>query len=372
MTTCFILFCLIFSGVSEAQSQEGSLGCLNAEINRIVLGNEKSIVSIVSYITLPGNGEIRRRVSTGFSIENAEFILTAIDGIQDADSIFIIPSGDTRFKATLFGKDQFVHLALLKPEKKISSSLKVNSIEDIQKGDLVLVVGNTFGFQTSASLGLVSGFDISIQSGNRQHDGLVQINTPVAPGTIGATIFDIKGKAIGMLVASAPNLGISFAIPGERLQRSISRMKNERNPKYAYLGVVIRDIPDTFPGHGVEIVTVDHNSPAEKAELEPGDIITGYGEAKVSSSKQLRDLVAFSKVGSISSISIVRKGKQLDTSVELTEIPVKPVRQQDIERFRFPSMELQELCDRLRKAENAIERLQEKQAVSHTAEPVDE
>lgn len=372
MTTFMVLFFLFFPGVSEVFGQDGSLGCLSAEINRIVNGNEKSIVSVVSYITLPESGETRRRVSTGFAIENAEYILTATEGVLDADSIYIVSSGGERFRAILAGNDQFVHLALLKSESTIPSSLKIRSIEQIKKGDLVLVVGNTFGFQTSASLGLVSGFDISIQTGNCRHDGLVQINTPVAPGAIGATVFDIRGEVVGMLVASAPKLGISFAIPGERLQRSIAKMINEKIPKYAYLGVVIREIPKNIACQGVEIVSVDMSSPAEEADLKPGDIITVCGGSNVVSARQLRDLVAFSTVGGDTQFSIVRQGKQIDTSITLSEIPSRPVMPQHVRKLQFPAMEMQEVIERLLRAENAIEQLQEKQAATTGSEPADD
>lgn len=359
----FLSFLLIvFAG--DVPGQDVTLDCLNSEINQIVNANSRSIVSVISFLSEKTDKKVRQRVGTGFVVDENGLIVTGEDVTEEADSIVVVLGKGRRVNAEIVGHDAFLHIVLLKPDEREIPPLKMSMNKEPRMGDLVLVIGNTYGFQPFVSLGLVSGFDISIEAGIRRHNGLLQINTPVAPGTIGAAVFNTKGEVVGMLLASSPNHGTSFAVPSGRLHRSLRRMKVEQNPQNAYLGVVISDYTVTVLGSGVTILSVDHAGPGDKAGLVEGDLITSFAGTPVTSARQLQDLIAFAPVGTLADLSYVRNEKISTAAVILATAPPLYTSHRSSQTTEPTALDINELRKRLRNAENAIKKLEELRSVS--------
>jgi serine protease Do len=261
--------------------------------------------------------QVLRSLGSGFIISSDGYILTNAHVVKDADEIVVRLSDQREKSAKLVGFDEQSDVALIKID---ASNLPVANLGDssrLEVGQWVLAIGSPFGFDHTATQGIISALQRNLP--NENYVPFIQTDVAVNPGNSGGPLFDASGKVIGINSQIYSNnggyIGLSFAIPIELATNVAEQLKTKGVVTRGWLGVLIQpvnqDLADAFKlGHpeGALVAEVTPGSPADKAGIKSGDIITEFNGAKVGSSEQLPPLVASTAVGKSVPIQIIRKG----------------------------------------------------------------
>ncbi len=270
-------------------------------------------------------------MGSGFIVDPEGLVVTNNHVIENAEEITVTLNDGTRHPAELIGRDPKTDLALLKIEA--DSELPYASFgesEDTRAGDWVIAIGNPFGLGGTATTGIVSARGRDIQSG--PFDDFLQIDAPINQGNSGGPLFDTSGQVIGVNTAiyspNGGNVGIGFAIPAAQAAPIINQLRQDGYVERGWLGVQIQQIDDELAaGLGLEeakgalVSEVVADSPAERAGLEAGDIITAFEETEIETIKDLTRAVAEVRPDSDIELEVWRNGTSKTLDVSLGENP---------------------------------------------------
>jgi serine protease Do len=240
---------------------------------------------------------------------------------------------NSRHTAKVIGRDEKTDIALLKIDtnQKLPYVTWGNS-DDAKVGDWVVAVGNPFGLGGSVTAGIISALGRDINEG--LYDDFLQIDAPINRGNSGGPTFNLHGQVIGINTAiyspSGGSVGIGFAVPSNIAEHVIVQLKEHGHVTWGWLGVAIQNVtpaivkslgldPDNPTGALVASVTAD--SPAAKAGIEQGDVITAAGGHEIKTVHDLPRLVAATPVGSKLPLTIMRDGKQRTVEAFIGEMP---------------------------------------------------
>lgn len=247
------------------------------------------------------------------------YIVTNNHVIDKADEILVTLHDGRQLNAKLVGSDPESDLAVIKVPAKNLQELPVADSSELQVGDFVVAIGNPFGLGQTVTSGIVSALGRS-GLGIEGYEDFIQTDASINPGNSGGALVNLRGELIGIntaiLAPSGGNVGIGFAIPS----RMVSDIKNtliaHGEVKRGLLGVNIQDLtPDLAQAFGIEqtqgaVVTgIQQGSPAEKAGLEPGDIVTAINGRKIRNSMDVRNSVGMLQIGDEAKVEIMRKGE---------------------------------------------------------------
>ena len=282
-----------------------------------------------------GSGQPRTAsLGSGFIIDPSGIIVTNNHVIANADQITVTLSDDTILHAQVIGRDAVTDLALLKVNAK--GPLPAATWGDSQQarvGDWVLAIGNPFGLGGSVTAGIISATARDIHSG--PYDDYLQTDASINRGNSGGPMFNLAGEVIGINTAiyspSGGSIGIGFAIPSAFAQPIIEQLKATGKVERGWIGARIQPVTDEIAeslgldkAKGAMIAAVDWGSPAEKAKLQPGDVILSYDGKPIERSRQLPRLVADTPPDKQVKLTLWRDGKERD--VELKVIALNPNR----------------------------------------------
>lgn len=282
----------------------------------------------------------RRGVGSGVIIDAENgYILTNNHVISDATEIGATLIDGTRYEATLVGADPRTDIAVIQIKAKGLKEIEWGDSDKLQPGHWVLAFGQPQGLGYTVTKGIVSAkgrMDLHIigsPGGITGYENFIQTDAAVNPGNSGGPLTDIKGRLVGINTAIATNgmspqfMGISFAIPS-KLARTVSRKLIEKGEVVrGWLGVTIGDLkhqPDDIKAaygkdiSGVYVADVTAGQPADKGGLEPGDVVTQFGDAVIDDVQALRNLVAETPVGEKAKIKVIRLVDEKPTEVTLT------------------------------------------------------
>jgi serine protease Do len=194
----------------------------------------------------------------------------------------------------------------------------------------VVAVGNPFGLGGTVTAGIVSARGRDIGAG--PYDDFIQIDAPINKGNSGGPAFDMQGNVIGVNTAifspSGGSVGIGFDIPSDTAKWVVSQLKDNGHVTRGWLGVHIQpvtaDVADSLglkSTDGALVAEPQANSPAAKAGIEPGDVITGVNGAHVSTAHDLARKIAATAPGTSVNIAVLRKGEQKSFTVTLGKLP---------------------------------------------------
>ena len=270
-------------------------------------------------------------IGSAFVIDsNKYYLVTNNHVIEKAKEIYItFPENSIKYKAQVVGSDPFTDLALIKldiTDKNIKiPALEFDDSDNIKIGEWVIAVGNPYGFDYSATVGVISAKNRTIDVGNLYLEDLLQTDAPINPGNSGGPLVDLNSKVIGVNTAVAIGAqGIGFAIPSNKAQKIIKDLEAFGKVVRPNLGVEVVDItPEIirFLGinisEGVMIKEIETDGPAYNAGLKKGDIIYAINSEIVKNTIYYRKILDKYKPGDNIKIDIIRLGKSLSKNVVL-------------------------------------------------------
>lgn len=280
-------------------------------------------------------------LGSGFIIDASGYVVTNNHVIDGADEITVILDDGSRHEAQLQGSDPKTDLALLKIEAdKPLPFVSFGDSNGARAGDWILAIGNPFGLGGTATTGIISARGRDIQSS--AFDDYIQVDAPINQGNSGGPLFDVSGRVIGVNTAiyspNGGNVGIGFAIPATIADSVIAELKENGKIERGWLGVTIQPITEEIAhslgledSRGALVAGVMPNSPAAKAGIKPGDIITRFNDEELTRMKDLPWLVANIEADQEVDVEVWRQGKlrTLDAVIEATPQANEQVAQLD-------------------------------------------
>jgi serine protease Do len=289
------------------------------------------------------NGESRRGrprqrqergMGSGVIVSSDGYILSNNHVVEEADEVTVgFVEGGPRLKAKVVGTDPQTDISVLKVAGTNLPALTITDSSNLQVGDLVLAVGNPFGVGQTVTMGIVSavgrgGFGIV------DYEDFIQTDASINPGNSGGPLVDAQGRLVGIntaiLSGAGGNIGIGFSVPINMARSVMERIIEHGKVVRGFLGVRIQEVtPElakefNLPAQtGALIGDVTPNSPAARAGLQAGDVITEFNGRKVTDSRNLRLMVAQTAPTTQVSLKLLREGKERALSATLAELPTE-------------------------------------------------
>lgn len=273
----------------------------------------------------PGEAPTRGQGS-GFIVSADGTILTNAHVVDGADEVNVKLTDKREFKAKVLGMDKASDVAVLKIDAKNLPVVTNGSAANARVGDWVLAIGSPFGFENSATAGIVSAKSRSLPDGG--YVPFIQTDVAVNPGNSGGPLFNMKGEVIGInsqiYSRSGGYQGLSFAIPIEVAMNVEQQIVAHGKVQHGRLGVSIQEVNQSLADSfglkttaGALVGTVEKDSPAAKAGLESGDIILGVNGTDINTANELPVIIANMPPGETAKLQIWRKGntRQVDVQV---------------------------------------------------------
>jgi serine protease Do len=278
---------------------------------------------------LPQSLPPRRGQGSGFLISSDGYILTNTHVVDDVDEVVVKLNDKREFRAKVIGKDERTDVALIKINAEGLPRVNIGDPNKLRVGEWVLAIGAPFGFENSATAGIVSAKGRSLPQEN--YVPFIQTDVAVNPGNSGGPLFNLRGEVVGMnsqiISRSGGYMGLSFAIPIDVAMDVAEQLKTRGKVNRGRLGVVIQevtaDLAESFglnAPHGALVAEVETGSPADKAGVQVSDIILKFDGKPVSSSIDLPRMVGATKPGARSTLTLWRKGAQREISVNVGEM----------------------------------------------------
>ncbi|GAB2196191.1 DegQ family serine endoprotease [Sessilibacter sp. MAH4] len=274
----------------------------------------------------------QRAIGSGFLVSSDGYLLTNNHVIDGADEIVVRLQDRREFTAELIGTDPRSDIALLKIDAEKLPYLTFAKEEELRVGDWVLAIGSPFGLDFTASAGIVSAIGRSIPSeDNGNYVPFIQTDVAINPGNSGGPLFNLKGQVVGInsqiYTRSGGSIGLSFAIPASVAINVFDQLKSKGRVDRGWLGVVIqevdRNLAESFglkKPEGALVARVEPGSPADKAGVKNGDIITEFDRQKIIESGDLPHVVGITPPNSTVDMLVIREGRKKTLSVTVTAL----------------------------------------------------
>jgi putative serine protease PepD len=263
---------------------------------------------------------------SGFVYDTAGHVITDQHVVAGAQSVKVMFWNGKSYNATVVGSDASTDLAVLKVDAPASilSPLPLGDSSGVQVGDGVVAIGSPFGLEQTVTAGIVSALHREINSPNGfTIDDAIQTDAAINHGNSGGALLNGDGKVIGVTAQiesdSGGNDGVGFAIPSNTVRSIATQLISSGQAKHAFLGIGLQD--STRSSGGAEVTQVRSNTPADKAGLHVGDVITAVDGNEVSSADELRSAINAHSPGDSVSITYVRDGQTHTVQVTLAERP---------------------------------------------------
>jgi len=257
------------------------------------------------------------------------YIVTNSHVIDGADNIKVTLKDGRSFEASIIGADPDADIAVIKIDADKLQSIPLAKNGDIQVGDFVVAIGNPFGLQQTVTSGIVSALGRS-GLGIESYEDFIQTDASINPGNSGGALVSLKGELVGINTAilgpNGGNVGIGFAIPINMVQSITSQLIEHGEVRRGRLGIGIQDLtPELAKAfninarRGAVVSQVEEGSPAEKAEIQVGDVIVEVNGKAVRSASELRNAVGLLRAGTKINLLLLREGERKQIMVRIEE-----------------------------------------------------
>ena len=278
-------------------------------------------------------------LGSGFLISNDGYILTCAHVVEGAQEIVVRLTDRREFRAQLVGADRRSDVALLKIAASVlPPPITIGDPMRLAVGEWVLAIGSPFGFDSSATSGIVSAKGRNLPSEN--YVPFIQTDVAINPGNSGGPLFNLKGEVVGInsqiYSRTGVFMGVSFAIPIDIAMRVVQQLKGEGRVRRGWLGVSLQEVSRGVAAaygldkpRGALIADILPNGPAAKSELRSGDIVLEFEGRAIGISSELPPLVGLTPPGTPARIKLFRRDRGVQSVVvavgELREEPATKV-----------------------------------------------
>ena len=272
----------------------------------------------------------KQSFGSGFIIGNDGYVLTNNHVIDEADKVTVRLSDRREVEAKVIGTDPRSDIALLKIAASDLPVVKIGDPSKLRVGDAVLAIGSPFGFDYSATAGIVSAKARALP--NEAYVPFIQTDVAINPGNSGGPLFNTAGEVVGInsqiYSRSGGFMGVSFAIPIDVAMEVVAQLREKGKVNRGYLGVSIQEVTkELADAYGLErpagalIANVEASSPADKAGLKAGDVVTQFNGLPITMAAELPQAIGRAKVGDTYPLSVVREHKAMQLQVKVQPIP---------------------------------------------------
>ena len=270
-------------------------------------------------------------LGSGVIVAPEGYVLTNHHVVEGADDIEVVLADGRELHARVRGVDPESDLAVLKADGENLPTLTFGNMENLHVGDVVLAIGNPFGFGNTVTLGIVSALGRNHLGINRFED-FIQTDAPINPGNSGGALVDTAGNLIGInstiFSQSGGSMGIGFAIPVSLARNVLSQIIREGEVTRGWLGVEPQAITrEAAQGlalartDGVLVRALQPNGPADRAGIQVRDLVVEIGGKPTPDVPQLLARIAELTPGSNARIKVLRDGRALDIDVTVAKRP---------------------------------------------------
>lgn len=275
-----------------------------------------------------------RGVGSGFILTTDGLVMTNAHVVEGADEVLVTLPDKREFKAGIIGFDKRTDVAVVKIDATGLPAVKVGDITRLKVGEWVMAIGSPFGLENTVTAGIVS----AKQRDTGDYLPLIQTDVAINPGNSGGPLINMRGEVVGInsqiYSRSGGYMGISFAIPIDEAIRVSEQLRVSGRVSRGRIGVqidqVTKDVAESIglgKPQGALVRSVESGSPADKAGVEAGDIITRFDGKVIERASDLPRLVGNTKPGTRSNMTVFRRGGSKDLSVTIAELePEKAVR----------------------------------------------
>jgi Do/DeqQ family serine protease len=279
---------------------------------------------------MPPQEQERQSLGSGVIVDAEKgYVLTNNHVIENADEITVTLRDGRHFSAKVVGKDPGVDLAVLHIKADNLTAMPIGDSSALQVGDFVVAIGNPFGLGQTVTSGIVSALGRS-GLGIEGYEDFIQTDASINPGNSGGALMNFEGKLVGVNTAivgpTGGNVGIGFAIPSNMAKDVMEQLIKYGNVRRGQLGIYIQDVtPDLAKAMdlgnttGAVISKVRKGSPAEKAGLEVGDVVTAVNGVNIQTADQLRNAVGLLRVGDEVTLKVFHNGAEREVRAVIAE-----------------------------------------------------
>jgi S1-C subfamily serine protease len=282
-----------------------------------------SVVSVVVGRRIPGYWGESVGAGSGVIVDSEGHILTNHHVVHGAERIMIRTADGRAFPVSIAGTDPDTDTAVLKLDQGDLPFATFGDSDRLAVGQIVIAIGNPFGFQSTVSTGVLSAVGRAFRSQDgRLVENIIQHTAPMNPGNSGGPLVDTQGHIIGINTAIIVMAqGIGFAIPSNTARWVLPQLIQYGRVRRSYLGISGQVQPldpattqslDLSIDRGVEIVSIDPRGPAEQAGFEVGDIIVAIDDSPVTSIDDLHRFLSLWPINKQVPLTIVREGQRID------------------------------------------------------------
>ncbi len=298
---------------------------LDAYSRVVVSAAEKASPSVVNIDVAFGSKsrmQHRHAGGSGFIFTPDGFIMTNSHVVHGADIISVTLPDGRNSEAQLIGDDPDTDLAVIRVEATSLAAGRLGDSASLRVGQLVVAIGNPYGFQYSVTAGVISALGRSLRAGSgRLIESVIQTDAALNPGNSGGPLVTSQGEVIGVNTAVISNAqGLCFAIAINTAKFVAARLIRDGRVRRSYIGVEGQDVQlsrrtmralELGAERGVLVMAVVSKSPASRAGLRSGDVIIGFGSTTVPGIDELHKMLTEDKVGLTVPLTVIRKAEKI-------------------------------------------------------------
>lgn len=289
---------------------------------------------------MPEGGFEQQGLGSGVIVSEDGYVLTNNHVVADADEVTVSLADGRQLKAKIVGTDRATDVALLKLDAQGLIPAPLGDSDSMEVGDWVMAIGSPLGFDQTVTAGIISAKGRQVGVTNGGYEDFLQTDAAINPGNSGGPLVNLRGEVIGINTAIASRSGgfsgIGFAIPVNMARSIMDQIRDSGKVTRGRIGAAIQDLSEdlakSFGYEGRDGALVDDvvpDSPAAKAGMKSGDIVTKYQGKPVRNSSQFRNAVAATAPNTKAEVELFRDGKRLTVQVTVATLTDQGVAQEE-------------------------------------------